>query len=41
MDAYVYVKQRKGTQSVHYIYKHFLGPDYVARQATEAEDLSL
>ena len=41
MDVYVYVKQRNGTQDGQAVFfddhKHFLDPDYVARQATEAE----
>ena len=41
MDAYVYVKQRKGmhdSQAVCFdIHKQFLRPDHVARQAAEAE----
>ena len=41
MDANVYVKQRKTTQDSQAVYfdihKWFLGPDHVARQATNAE----
>ena len=41
MDAYVYMKQRNGAQDsptvIFDIHKHFLGPDHMVRQATEAE----
>ena len=41
MDAFVYVKQRRGMQdgqAVFFnIHKHFLGPDHVARHAADAK----
>ena len=41
MNAYIYVKQRKAMQdgqAVNFdIHKNSLGPDHLARQATEAE----
>ena len=44
-DAYVSMKQRKsmhdGQTMFFVVHKQFLGPDFVARQATEAAKLSL
>ena len=41
MDAFVYVKQRRGTQDSQAVFfnvhKHFLYPDHMARQAAGAE----
>ena len=41
MDAFVYVKQRKALQDGQAVFfnvhKHFIGPDHMVRQATDAE----